>query len=179
MTETSGEKDTWLAGKKEFPTNGAWGIAFKNQQTLTAGRESAIIYWQFAETPDKATASCLTQKNNPTMAPKYVAAKHFYKFIRPDSVAVTCHSDATDGVTASAYVHDKNHTLTVVLVNRSPDPRPATIALPDDFSQAGAFDMYTSSENKLWQKSSTKDKDGKLDLTVPGYGVVTLYGHNQ
>ncbi len=175
MTETSGEKPDWLAPGSGFPGNGAWSIALKMQQALTAGQESACLYWQFADGDGHVTTiESLTQQQDVTQQPKYVAFKHFAKYIRPRSVAVKATVDDNVGVTASAYVGSPNHTLTIVLVNKSATAQPASITLPADFSNAKSFHAVTSSEDKLWQESDLAPARGKLDLTVPGYGVVTL-----
>lgn len=179
MTETSGESNDWLAPKTGFPGNGAWSIAFKTQQALTAGRQSAIIYWQFAEKADATTASCLTQRDGLANQPKYVAAKHFYKFIRPGAVALKTTSDDPDGITASAYWHETDKMLTVVLVNRSPDPRPATIHIPPEAGAIETMDVFTSSEGAYWKKSNAKIDAASTTIQVPGYGVVTAVAGRQ
>src|ERR1051326_4997522 len=46
MTETSGEAPGWLAPTGAFPNQGAWSIALKLHQALTAGQQSAWAYWQ-------------------------------------------------------------------------------------------------------------------------------------
>ena len=47
MTETSGEQSRVAAHRAtRFPGDGAFSIALKIHQALTAGRESAWVYWQ-------------------------------------------------------------------------------------------------------------------------------------
>jgi len=184
MTETSGEKTAWLEPANGFPGNGAWSIALKMQQALTAGRESACLYWQFADGDGHATTiECLTKQQDTTQEPKYVAFKHFAKYIRPGALAVAATVDDHNGVTASAYLlrlseanSGEKDSLTVVLVNKSPDPRPAAVTVPADFAGAKSFHAVTSSNGKLWQESDLAPAEGKLSLTIPGYGVVTLSG---
>ena len=184
MTETSGEKSAWLEPATGFPGNGAWSIALKMQQALTAGQESACLYWQFADGDGHATTiECLTQENNTTLEPKYVAFKHFAEYVRPGSVAVSATVDNNQGVTASAYVQRNSeyntghkNSLTILLVNKSANTQPTSITVPADFSNAKSFHVITSSEGKLWQTSDLASTAGKLDLTVPGYGVITLFG---
>jgi O-glycosyl hydrolase len=177
MTETSGEKTAWLEPESGFPGNGAWSVAFKMQQALTVGRESACLYWQFADGDGKATTiESLTQRQNTTEEPKYVAFKHFAKYIRPGAIVVSATVNDDHGITASAYVHSRNRTLTVVLVNRSHDAKATTITLPDDFSRVKTFHAVISSDGKLWQESDLNCVTGELNLTIPGYGVVTLFG---
>jgi O-glycosyl hydrolase len=174
MTETSGEAPVWLQPATGYPGNGAWSIAFKMQQALTAGQESACLYWQFAERDDQTTIQCLTRGKDTTQEPKYVAAKHFIKFIRPGAVAVQAKVDGTMGVTGSAFLQKDNHTLTIVLVNKSPDPEETSVQLPDDFASVKSVDAVVSSDGSLWKESTASPDAGQIKLTVPGYGVVTL-----
>jgi O-glycosyl hydrolase len=175
MTETSGESSQWLDPAAGFPSNGAWSIAFKTQQALTAGQQSAILYWQFAEKPTEVTREDLTCLQDGTRGPKYIAAKHFFKYIRPGAVALKTTID-DPRVTASAYLHEKNHTLTIVLVNRDADAHDAVIQLPKEFTPVGPFATFTSSQDRYWIPSATIVQNGALTAPVPGYGVVTLVG---
>jgi O-glycosyl hydrolase len=177
MTETSGEKSAWLDPATGFPGNGAWSIALKMQQALTTGRESACLYWQFAELDASATSiECLTRHQYAPLEPKYVAFKHFAKYLRPGAIAVETTVADDHGVTASAYIHPKNHTLTLILVNKSPDVQPASIILPADFSGLKSMHAVTSSDGKFWQESDLSLDAQKLNMNVPGFGVVTLVG---
>ncbi len=178
MTETSGESPTWLQPSIGFPGNGGWSIAFKMQQALTVGQESACLYWQFAEKDAVTTVECLSRGKDTTKEPKYVAAKHFIKYIRPGAVAVKAKVERAKGVTASAFLHQANHALTIVLVNKSPDAEETTLELPDDFASARNVVVVTSSDGHLWQESTASPQTGQIKLTVPGYGVVTLYARN-
>lgn len=176
MTETSGEHNPWLFPVGQFPKNGGWSIALKIQQALTAGQESGWVYWTFAEgnKPEANTAS-LTSEALKDTSPKYVAAKHFFKYIRPNAVRVEAKVDGDPGLTASAYVHDKNHTTTVVLVNSEDKPINVAVNLPSMVEGGESFHAFTSQDNNFWQPSQVAFNGGKSSVTVPGYGVVTLY----
>ena len=142
---------------------------------LTAGEESAWLYWQFAEA-DQVTSQCLTGKREMANAPKYVAAKHFYRFIRPNAVRVQAKVDGAPGLLASAYLHPADRTLTAVLVNSGSAPASAQVRIPPQPAGLGRFEVYTSDNNRLWQHAMAQPAGGSLAVTVPGYGVVTLYG---
>jgi hypothetical protein len=174
MTETSGESPAWLAPATGFPGSGAWSIALKMQQALTAGQESACLYWQFAEKDDATTVECLSRGQNTTEEPKYVAAKHFIKYIRPGAVAVKAEVADAKGLTASAFIQRENHTRTIVLVNKSPDSEETSVRLPDDFASVRSVELVSSSQDQLWKDSTASPDAGELKLSVPGYGVVTL-----
>lgn len=178
MTETSGEKAAWLFPTNGFPNNGGWSIALKIHQALTAGRESAWLYWTFTESDDIGGVSDFALSNQATgmAAPKYVAAKHFFKFIRPDAQRVSSTVSGSGELLASAYVHDTNGTLTIVLVNTAPAARTAAIQLSGSGNQPVLFDTYTSSNGNYWQIGNAPVSGNLLTVTAPGYGVVTLQG---
>jgi len=178
MTETSGESTDWLEPPGEFPGSGAWSIALKMQQALTVGQESACLYWQFAEKDDQTTDECLTRGKDTTLEPKYVAAKHFIKYIRPGAVAVQANVDDPNGITASAFLQKENHTLTIVLVNKSSDAVQTSVQLPDDFASVKSVDTVVSSDGSLWKESTSSPDAGLIKLGVPGYGVVTINAKN-
>ena len=174
MTETSGEQAPWLAPANGFPGSGGFSIALKIQQALTAGEESAWLYWQFAE-KDATTTSCLTGKNERAAAPKYIAAKHFFKFIRPGAVRAATTVEGAPALSASAYLHPRNYTLTVVLVNSGTTDQATTVTLPTQPGGWPSWAVYTSSNDKLWQTSTTQAVANRVSVQVPAYGVVTLY----
>jgi O-glycosyl hydrolase len=175
MTETSGEQAPWLSPASGFPKNGGWSIALKIQQALTVGRQSAWIYWQFAEKDNETTGACLTRKTNGANEPKYVAAKHFFKFIRPGAVALKCGVGDSKTLTASAYLHEKDQSLAIVLVNSDSNAQSARIALPDELGKATSFASYTSADKSLWKEGQAVLANGAVSCDVPGYGVVTLH----
>lgn len=179
MTETSGENPAWLWPASGFPGNGAWSIALKIHQALTTGRESAWLYWTFSESDNSGnvTEFALTNQTAGAAAPKYVAAKHFFKYIRPGAQRVLTSASGGGNLQASAYVHDQNGTLTLILINTSPSLQTADLQLETSGLLPTAFDAYTSEKDEYWQSGVIPVTDGnKLAVTVPGYGVVTLYG---
>lgn len=173
LTETSGESPSWLEPASGFSGNGAWSIALKMQMALTSGQESAYLYWQFADGDGKATnAECLTQRQEPTQQPKYIAFKHFAKYIRPGSVAVKATVTDTRGVTASAYENAQDGTLVIVLVGRNSQPESAWITVPAAFTKS--FEGYASSDNSPWQPITAPADTSHFSIPVPAYSVVTL-----
>ncbi len=179
MTETSGENPAWLYPVSGYPNGGAFSIAVKLHQALTAGRQSGWAYWQM--TSGSAVGNeTLTDATALAGSPKFVAARHFFAFIRPGAVrvnaAVSEPGNPTAPLLASAYVHDGDYSLTFVLVNPSPGPVTATIPLPDAPRGLSSFQAYVSSDGNYWQNSRLGVTDGTVTVTVPGYGVVTLYG---
>ncbi|MEP6924426.1 MAG: PA14 domain-containing protein [Pyrinomonadaceae bacterium] len=175
MTETSGEDTTWLSPSTGFPGNGAWSIALKINQALTFGQESGWLYWQMTDGGNVRNET-LTDNTLRGSSPKYVALKHFARFIRPRAVRVAANITGSDALSASAYIHSVDKTLTTVLVNASASSQTVTVQLPSFPAGITQLSGYTSSDNNLWQASNVAVSNNTATVTVPGYGVTTLYG---
>jgi O-glycosyl hydrolase len=175
MTETSGESSAWLEPASGFPSQGAFSIAIKIHQALTTGRESAWVYWQLTDGSAVAEQT-LTDATLRGTSPKYVAAKHFFHYIRPNAYRVQASVSGASSLYASAYVHDADGTLTVVLINADASDVTATLAVPDYPSGLSAFEARTSSDGSYWQTSTLTAASQALSVPIPGYGVVTLSG---
>lgn len=175
MTETSGENAAWISPATGFPNKGAFSIALKIHQALTTGHESAWVYWQFAD--GKVTgASTLTDETAQAASPKYVAFKHFSKYIRPNAVRLNTTVSGISNLDASSYIHDADHSVTIVLVNSNSTAQNITVNVPDVSYEITSFDAYTSADNSYWQSGLLPVNLQQVNLTVPGYGVTTLYG---
>ncbi len=79
---------------------------------------------------------------------------------------------------AAAQSHEANQTLTVVLVNPSPDPVVATIPRPALPPLLTSFGVRVSSNGAYWQAAprALLTAAQPAVVTVPGYGVATLTG---
>jgi len=177
MTETSGEASAWLSPATGFPSQGAWSIALKIHQALVAGQQSAWAYWQFTD-GNAVGASTLTDATQRGSAAKYVAAKHFFRFIRPNAVRVGASVANAPGLNVGAYLAPSNTALTVVLVNS--DTNAATVQIQAPAIPAGLtrFQSFTSDANALWVSNSIPITGGAAVLTVPAYGICTLFGQS-
>ena len=139
MTETSGEQTAWLSPSTGFPGKGAFGVALEIEQALTTGDESAWVYWQLTDGKPVA-GQTLTDATALSTSPKYVAAKHFFRFIRPGSVRVATKVDGSTTLSASAYLDDATSTLVVELVNASNTDQQVDVTVPAD--PAGALGLF-------------------------------------
>jgi O-glycosyl hydrolase len=175
MTETSGEHPAWLWPDDSFPGRGGWSIALKMHRALTTGQQSGWLYWQLTNT-QPITGPTLTDNVLLANSPKYTAFKHFARYIRPNAQRVAADVAGSPTLNASAYIHDADQTLTVVLVNSSPTTQTVTVRLPDTPANIGGMQVFTSSSGNLWQAGGAPVDDGSVMVTVPGYGVTTLYG---
>ena len=179
MTETSGEAIDWLAyDSNNFPSQGAFAIAIGMHESLVAGLESAFLYWQLTDNTTAGDAQSLTGTSALSTAPKYNAMKHFARFIRPGSVRVAANVAGSGAaqLLASAYVLDAVGSLTIVLINESAEAVTASLTLPAAPAGIASYQVYTSSDGSYWVNSTTAVSRGSAGVSVPGYGVVTLYG---
>jgi O-glycosyl hydrolase len=175
MTETSGEDPAWLNPGSGFPGSGAWSVALRIQQALTVGQESAWAYWQLTDgTP--LSDFTLTDSSTLQNSPKYVAAKHFFRYIRPNSICVNATVTGSTTLTASAFLHKTNGTMTVVLINSTNSPIQAVLNSPAQPAGFASWQTFTSSGGSYWQISTNIITQGRAIVSIPGYGVVTLYG---
>lgn len=173
MTETSGESPEWLFPANGFPGDGAFGIGIRIHQALTTGMESAWIYWTFttADNNGNVTNYGLTNSNASTNSPKYNAAKHYYKFIRPGAQRIFCITNGSTDLLGSAYLHDTDHTLTIVLINTRNSVQTALLNLPYSGLQ---FNQFTSYLNNYWKSSNLNVSGLQTNISLPAYSIVTM-----
>ncbi|MBK8956086.1 MAG: T9SS type A sorting domain-containing protein [Saprospiraceae bacterium] len=172
MTETSGEHPDWLYPKAGFPGDGALGVGIRIHQALTTGKESAWIYWTFSDSDNQGNVSLygLTNQTLRENSPKYVAAKHFYKFIRPGSQRISSTVNGSNSILCSSYFHEGSKKLTIVFLNTSSAAQEISAILPSGFS---TVETYTSSQNLLWQKQLLGGSAEMKTMTMPAYSMST------
>lgn len=178
MTETSGEHHDWIYPKEGYPNNGGWSIAVKIHQALTAGRQSAWLYWTFTEAESSGATStyALTTQALGNSAPKYNAFKHFSKHIRPGFYRVGAVSDNDQDILVSAYYHQEEGSLVLVLINTTSEEKAVNFTL-SEMDVSGEFESFTSMEGSYWNPSEVPYQGGEGTVSVPGFGVVTLVSH--
>ena len=180
MTETSGEKPEWLASSMMggFPDAGAFSIALKIYQALTTGTEQGWIYLRLTDgsPADDTHVYTLTDSKQLANCPKYVAAKHFFKMVRPGAQRVNVEVAQGSSLFATAFVLDAVAAVTVVLINTAATPTTVTAKLASTPAGLTTMAAYTSSNGSLWQSSMASVSAGQVTVGVPGYGITTLYG---
>jgi O-glycosyl hydrolase len=175
MTETSGENANWLSPASGFPGTGAWSLALRIHQALTSGQQSAWVYWQLTD-GSSVGAYTLTDSSRLANSAKYTATKHFFRYIRPNAVRVDAAVSGSTNLLASAYMHDVDRTLTVVLLNASASGMTATVHLPTSRPEISLLQVMTSANSNYWQTSTVGVTNSDASINLPAYGVVTLYG---
>jgi O-glycosyl hydrolase len=178
MTETSGEQPSWKAPASGFPGDGGFGLALRIHQAMTDGYESAWLYWQLAD-GNPVSGSTLTDAHQREGSPKYVAAKHYFRFIRPGACRIEAATDpAHSAVVASAYLHPGDGDAVIVALNTGEVPLDVMI----NWSEGGGerrprehWDVYTSGDEQLWAHTVAAAVPSRtLSCHLPAHSVATL-----
>lgn len=177
MTETSGEVSQWLYPENGFPGFGGWSVGLRIHQALSVGDQSAWIYWTFVEEGENGNASNFAL-SSPTLgsnAPKYVAAKHFFHPIRPNSVRISANTEANASILASAYLHEENNTLTIVALNTAAAPQNMSLQLPEFNDKDFVATTFSSQESSYWQEGSMSVVQGIGEaITLPAFSIISI-----
>lgn len=175
MTETSGGESVWPAPESGNPEQGALQMALGIHRALTVGRQSAWLHWQLVDADNPAGPMTLTDATLGARAPKLVAAKHFFRMIRPNAQRVEASVEGASGLHVSAYVHDRERTVTVVLINTAAAAQTADVALAG-LNEVTTWTSYTSSASQSFAGGRPEGSASGARVTVPAYGIVTLQG---
>lgn len=162
MTETSGHDQTWP---------GALKMANDMHDYLVGGNMSAWIYWQIAE-----PHSVFALMDSTRTSPKYFAAKHFYRYVRPGAVRVESQSTNPD-VRVSAFRHQTEGTLTMVLINRS-DTKQAVQVDMLGANQPTTYNVFRSTETEGCVLAGTFNLN-QPTIILPPRSIVTLVGQGK
>jgi O-glycosyl hydrolase len=189
-------KENWNveSGGQNGDFSGSLALAQDIHDKVVWGGLSAFIHWQFCNSGTAVTEHDLLYKgqlSNPTSSKKFCAAKHFFRPIRPGAERIAAVFDENGGpsygnptdlmrsdlsLNVSAYVHDEDRTITIVLVNRKSTTYPVTANVPSLYG----IDTYsvhrTSATENFKRLTDVKVSAGQLSLTVPGESIVTLHG---
>jgi hypothetical protein len=84
--------------------------------------------------------------------------------------------DTYNGLSVSAYLHEADRTLTVVLVNMRASDERVRIELPASLSLHDLQVHLTSNAASFARQKDLPVSSGRVDLTAPGYSVLTLHG---
>ncbi len=168
MTETSGHNANW---------QGALKMASDIQDYLVNGNFSAWVYWQLSggsgNNIEQEGKYNLLVAGKPT--PKYYAAKHFYRFVRPGALRLEATS-ASDSVLVAAFKHEADGNLSIHIINQQKEDISVNLSFAGEFVPK-KFTVYSSTEHNNWEKHRTVKLGEKL--VVPALGIVTAYGMNK
>ena len=180
MSETSGEQPGLLGTGQDSKGNlkpGALTLASRIHNALVYGNASAWVYWCYSahskKVDDSAAAEALMNGDQPSK--KYYISKQFYRFIRPGAVRVDATPDGENNLQVSAFLHERNRSLTIVLLNH--DTKEIKVALDiKGGSSVRSYEVYRTSLTEDCVKLSPLSGGSRVSLTLPPQCIVTLYG---
>ena len=161
MTETSGHHATWP---------GALKLGCDIYDYIVGGNMSAWIYWQIADSRQSSDYALMIE-TEPT--PKYYVSKHFYKWIRPGAQRIGATSSESD-ILVSAFRHDPNGTLTIVLINRGDQDADIELDLGNEYKKI-PLEIHRSGET---ENCEYKGQVRNRHVSLPAKHIVTLYGQD-
>ena len=165
MTETSGYAESWEAPEGK---SGAFSLGLDIMTALVHGNINGWIWWQGSELDGIDEFNLM---NGVAPGNKYHVSKHYYRFIRPGAVRVQATS-SDDDVFVTAFKHDENGTMTVVLINAG---GPKAVSLNGSGIPPG-FEMYRTSEatSENCALISQVDSGERGRFLLPARSIVTL-----
>ena len=168
LTGTSGETSVWRGDGDAFDAS-ALGLALKIHQALTVGEQSAWLYWQLID-DNPVGLNTLTDLTHGARAPKFAAAQHYFRHVRPGARRIGARVDASEHVHASAYLQP-DRTLTLVVVHT--DTRPREVALR---GLTGELRVWRSDAQHLHVAEPARAAGAAPRITLPPSSVTTIVG---
>ncbi|MBD3239820.1 MAG: hypothetical protein GF331_04490 [Chitinivibrionales bacterium] len=163
MTETGGGEWLWPLALEDTPS--------MLHNMLTYGHCALVAFWQIAG----AQVSGHELMDYDQHTKKSYSFMHFSKFIRPNAVRVDASPSDSQQVSASAYYHPAESTMTVVLLNHATSQTSITISFTD--FTGSSFQQYrTSADDDFQQLADLAMNGGSLSLDLAAQSVVTLTG---
>jgi O-glycosyl hydrolase len=165
MTEESGEDQTW---------QGAMQMAQNMQDALVQGNASAWDYYLTSD-GESDTQYNLTVGTDPTQ-PKFAAFEQFSKYIRPGAIRVSATPTDPSGIYVSAFVQNRNQTLTTELINADSTDQTISLNLQNIHLYAFTTNIISSATQTDAAFSNVTVTNGIATFTLPANSIVTLQG---
>ncbi len=168
-------KPVWMTevGKADHSWGGAMTLANMIQDGIVAGNLSAYLEWVFCS-GDANDIHSIAKNSGDFHTHKTYAFKHFSKFIRPGAVRIGAGPDDPNGVTVSAFLHEQNRTVTVVLINNGSSAQNVTVSVPA-WLNIPAFSGFQSTSEKQWDQFTSLQTGGVVTVDLPPSSITTLY----
>jgi hypothetical protein len=192
-TEAGDANHRWIDANGPQP-NSAITAPLRLHNQATFGRLSMSLHWEFTEVgaDDQWTGDVLSHSrvSNPMSDDKYVAYKHWCRYIREGATRIESVFDSTghpgyDGankwdtfnsVNISAWANARDQDLTLVVINMRSSSYPLEVKFRN-VESSGVFDWYLSTPSAKWQAQqhpSWNAATKTLSFTIPPYSVSTL-----
>lgn len=175
QTETSGQNHNWRKEGKHGD-RGALSIALSINDALTRGNVSAWVYWQAAmDASGRPNPQSLTAGAD-TTSKKYNAAKHFFRMIRPGAVRVDSRIQGPQTLHASAFIHEKNKTVTIQLINMGSSEEEATLKIVNHPGLTSLSAVRSTETENFEPQRGVMIENDTARVRLPASSILTLSG---
>lgn len=192
-SETGGEQSSWVTGPGgNSPGNGAITVAQRMFNAIVHSDAAAYIYWRFLEGSDSPGTHGLlgyNQSGDPESSGKYVAFKHFSRFVRPGAERIDAEFangfastgganqyDTLNSVNVASFIHEGDQELTYILLNMKNSEQVVTLHLPEELN-ISILQAYRSTElERFLQLADLDVANGMVAITLPRFSLLTLVG---
>ena len=161
---------------------GSWREAFTwaqhIHQGLAEGRASAVLFWGlYFDKPGEALVYARESGVEKfTVTPKFYTSKNYFRFVRPGAVRADTHG-APEGVLATAFVHEAERTVAIVLINTRADRVELSLRF-ENLPPVGGFNVYRTTKDLKCEPLAAPMpvRRGEARLALPARSVTTLVG---
>ncbi len=169
------------ADSKATGTPSAFYLALKMHSSLKYLNASSYVYGyvstQLAGVKGSKMAESSALMDGEKPLKKSFVFKHYSKFIRPNAYRVDTTNDEKSDILSSAFLHDANKTLTVVLINKTHKAISVPVSIKG--CSVKTMDIYQTTGDKSMnckKIGNLKISGGNGKIKLPPLSVTTLYG---
>ena len=150
------------------------GAAAMMHNALVHGHASAVVPWQICESQPNEHGLMVGLE----IGKKADAARHYWRYIRPGAVRIAATPSESDGVAASAFVHEANGTLTLVLLNTAEEEREVSLSM-SGLNVASLVPTVTDADRSFAGGEAIGVEHESVTLSLPAESITTLVGEAQ
>lgn len=149
------------------------GLGVMMHNALAYGNVSLWTLWQISEERGDAGSSLMLM-DKPIK--KYQVTKHYSHYIRSGARRVAATPDGENNLLVTAFDHEKNKTVTIVLQNHADAEAPVALTLKSSAPVASFEAIVTDQDRDCAPLPAVAVKDGKAEFTIPARAMITLQG---
>ena len=183
----------WLEGG--VPGDGAINTGLRIFNAINFANLSAYVYWQLSDANSTPQGCCLLPyapeyMANPLLAKKYASFKHFSRYVRPGARRISAVFDSNGkpslggadeydtyhSINISAFLHETDQRLTIVIFNMRSTPYSLDVDL-GGVDVGSPYQVYLTTDSVSFERQADLPvSQGTISVSVPAYSAVTVTG---
>jgi O-glycosyl hydrolase len=172
------KKRLWLTEYcLDYNTKGTWEEAISIVQhvhnALVYGQVSAWLYHELYRDPSGSPLALIDKDRDPYQ--KFYTLKQYFRYVRPGAVRVKSESTNSD-ILATAFLHKKNDTITIVVINRLTFNQNVSFNLNNIKGLSNLKVIRTSSTENSSDLGQVPVLDNSLTYTLPSKSITSFIG---